>query len=79
MEKRRGAKVLSGAFRVTFSNHTSLIEWCMVTNGFNNGHQKDKCLQEIKLRALTKLVILGSIMNMIEEEGGGAYMIIYCP
>lgn len=51
----------------------------MVTNGFNNGHQKDKCLQEIKLRALTKLVILGSIMNMIEEEGGGAYMIIYCP
>lgn len=43
----------------------------MVTNGFNNGHQKDKCLQEIELRALTKLVILGSIMNMIEEEGGG--------
>ena len=42
----------------------------MVRCGSKNGHQKDKCLKEIRLRVQNTLTIIGSIVDIV----GGAPM-----
>ena len=42
-----------------------MFEWSMVTCGTKNGHQRDMCLKEIRLRVQNMLTIQSVIVNMI--------------
>ena len=59
-----------GFIRVTHLKRIPVL--CVDMCGSKNEHQKDKYLEEIRLRAQNLLSVLGSIVNII----GGTYMII---
>jgi hypothetical protein len=53
---------------------TSTFGWYVVRCGSENWHQKHTYWEEIGLCAQTMLTIMGSIVNVIGERGGGACM-----
>ena len=53
---------------VTYLNLSPIFEWWAVRPRTKNGHHKDLCSEESRLRAQNLSTILGSIVNII---GGG--------
>ena len=53
---------------VIYLNPTPIFEWWAVKCRTKNGHHKNLCLKESRLRAQNLSTILGSIVNII---GGG--------
>ena len=41
-----------------YLNWTPMFEWYVVGCGSKNGHHKDMCLEEIRLRAQNMIIIL---------------------
>ena len=46
-------------YLVTFLNERPIFEWCVVSCGSKNEHQKEMCLKEIGLCAQNVRTILG--------------------
>jgi hypothetical protein len=48
-------------------NHTPIFEWHVVKYGFENKHHKDICCEEIEPCAQNMIIIMGPMVNIMEE------------